>query len=125
METGLILFAHGARDPRWTAPFDAVAACVRAAQPDLPVRLAFLELMTPTLPEAGAELVALGCRHLHVLPMFLGAGGHVRRDLPLLVQVLRTHHPALEVTVLPAVGEIDSVAAAMAQAALRLVREAA
>ena len=26
MKAGLILFAHGARDPAWAAPFEAVAA---------------------------------------------------------------------------------------------------
>jgi sirohydrochlorin cobaltochelatase len=33
MSTGLILFAHGARDPRWAAPFEAVAARIRAQRP--------------------------------------------------------------------------------------------
>jgi sirohydrochlorin cobaltochelatase len=118
MTQGLILFAHGARDPRWAAPFEAVAAAVRAARPGLPVRLAFLEFMAPTLPEAGAELAAAGCKALTVLPMFLGAGGHVRKDLPLLLEQMRAAHPGLAVSLLPAVGEIDSVVAAMAQAAL-------
>jgi sirohydrochlorin cobaltochelatase len=49
MSPGLILFAHGARDPRWATPFEAVAAAVRAARPGLPVRLAFLAFMSPTL----------------------------------------------------------------------------
>jgi len=49
MTTGLILFAHGARDPRWALPFEAVAARVRAQRPGVPVRLAFLEFMAPTL----------------------------------------------------------------------------
>ena len=56
MKPGLILFAHGARDSRWAAPFEAVAARVRAAAPGAEVRLAYLELMTPSLPEAGAAL---------------------------------------------------------------------
>ena len=118
---GLILFAHGARDPRWAAPFEAVAAALQAARPGLPVRLAFLEFMTPTLPEAGAALVAQGCLQVQVLPMFLGAGGHVRKDLPLLMDQLRSAHPALQLTLLPAIGEIDSVTAAMAHAALQLL----
>jgi sirohydrochlorin cobaltochelatase len=118
MTPGLILFAHGARDPRWAAPFEAVAAAVRAARPGLAVRLAFLEFMAPTLPEAGAELAAAGCTDLTVLPMFLGAGGHVRKDLPLLLDELRAAHPALVVSLQPAIGEIDSVVAAMAAAAL-------
>ena len=123
--TGLILFAHGARDPRWAAPFEAVAARVRAQRPGVPVRLAFLEFMTPTLPEAGAQLATLGCTELQVLPMFLGAGGHVRQDLPLLIAAVREAHPGLSVRLAPAVGELDSVTAAMADAALTLLEGAA
>jgi sirohydrochlorin cobaltochelatase len=33
MTQGLILFAHGARDPRWAEPFEAVAARCRAQRP--------------------------------------------------------------------------------------------
>jgi sirohydrochlorin cobaltochelatase len=116
---GLILFAHGARDPRWAAPFEAVASRVRAARPGVAVRLAYLEFMTPTLAEAGDELAAAGCRSVQVLPMFLGAGGHVRRDLPLLVDAMRAAHPAVSFTLHGAVGELDSVADAMAEAAAR------
>ena len=123
--TGLILFAHGARDPRWAAPFEAVAARVRAQRPGVPVRLAFLEFMTPTLPEAGAQLATLGCTELQVLPMFLGAGGHVRQDLPLLIAAVREAHPGLSVRLAPAVGELDSVTTAMADAALALLEGAA
>ena len=119
--TGLVLFAHGARDPRWAAPFEAVAARLRAQRPGVPVRLAYLEFMAPTLPEAGAELAAQGCTRLQVLPMFLGAGGHVRKDLPLLLETLAAAHPGLGVQLLPAVGEIASVTAAMADAALALI----
>ncbi len=116
--TGLILFAHGARDPRWAAPFEAVAARVRALQPGVAVRLAFLELMTPSLPDAGAELADAGCERIEILPLFLGAGGHVRQDLPRLLAALQAAHPQLQVRLHPAVGEIDSVVAAMATAAL-------
>ena len=124
MKTGLILFAHGARDPRWAAPFEAVAARVRLQRPDVPVRLAFLEFMLPSLPDAGAELAALGCLEVQVLPLFLGAGGHVRKDLPLLIDALRSAHPGLAVTLQPAVGELASVTAAMADAALQILSAA-
>ena len=121
MKSGLILFAHGARDPRWAAPFEAVAAQVRAQRPDVAVRLAFLEFMLPSLQGAGTELAALGCLQVQVLPLFLGAGGHVRKDLPLLVDALRNAHPGMAVTLQPPVGELDSVTAAMADAALQLL----
>jgi sirohydrochlorin cobaltochelatase len=121
---GLILFAHGARDPRWAEPFEAVAARVRAAHPGAAVRLAFLELMQPGLPQAGAELAAAGCTRIDVLPLFLGAGGHVRRDLPLLVDGLRQAHPGVHWRLAPVVGELPAVVQAMAEAAGALLEAA-
>lgn len=119
---GLILFAHGARDPRWAAPFEAVLARVRAARPGADVRLAFLELMTPDLPTAIDELQAAGCRTIEVMPMFLGTGGHLRRDLPALLAQVRERHPALTITLHAAVGEQPDVIEAMAQAAAATLR---
>jgi sirohydrochlorin cobaltochelatase len=115
---GLILFAHGARDPRWAEPFQRLAATVAAQRPGLPVRLAFLELMEPPLADAAGALVADGCTAVTVLPVFLGTGGHLRRDLPLLMDALRQQHPAVEFRLQPALGEHPAVVAAMAQASL-------
>ncbi len=117
MSAGVLLFAHGARDPRWALPFEAVAARVRAQRPGAPVRLAFLEFMTPSLPDAGDALVAAGCAQVQVVPLFLGAGGHVRKDLPALLDALRAQHPGTAFTLHPAVGELDAVIDAMATAA--------
>ena len=118
---GIVLFAHGARDPNWAKPFHAVAERVRALQPQAEVRLAFLELMTPDLASAGAELAAAGCATINIVPLFLGAGGHVRKDLPALAQALAAAHPGIDVRLKNAVGEdpivIDALAAAAAQAA--------
>ncbi|MBP6764626.1 MAG: CbiX/SirB N-terminal domain-containing protein [Rubrivivax sp.] len=121
MTIGLILFAHGARDPRWAEPFEAVAAQVLATRPGVAVRLAFLEFMTPTLAEAAAELAAMGCATVQVLPMFLGAGGHVRKDLPRLLGDVQAAHPQMQVTLTTAVGELPSVVSAMAAAAVALL----
>jgi sirohydrochlorin cobaltochelatase len=115
---GLVLFAHGARDPRWATPFEAVAAAVRTARPDVPVRLAFLELMKPDLETAAGELVEAGCAGVAVVPLFLGSGGHVRGDLPALVARLRSRHPGVEFALHPAVGEHPAVVDAMARAAI-------
>lgn len=119
MKRGLLLFAHGARDPRWALPFEDVARRVRAADPDVPVALSYLEFMSPGLVEAGASLAALGCSRVELLPLFLGAGGHVRKDLPVLLEQLRQAHPDVQWLLRPTIGEDDAVVEAMARCALR------
>jgi sirohydrochlorin cobaltochelatase len=94
-----------------------VLARVQALSPEVKVRLAFLELMTPSLPEAAAELVQRGCTCVTVQPMFLGTGGHLRRDLPLLLDGLRVSHPTVDWRLEPAIGEHPQVMDAMARAA--------
>ena len=118
MKRGLLLFAHGSRDARWAEPFEAIAAQARASEPAWTVQLAFLELMKPNLLDAGAELAAAGCDRVDVVPLFLGAGGHVRGDLPALLARLRAAHPDTNWQLQPAIGERDSVIKAMAAAAV-------
>ena len=120
---GLILFAHGARDPRWAAPFESVAQQIRQQQPQLLLRLAYLELMVPSLQDAGAELCAAGCRQVDVLPMFLGTGGHLRKDLPPMIERLREVHPSVRWRLHEAVGEQPLVREAMAATALALLAQ--
>ena len=120
MKRGLLLFAHGARDPRWAEPFHAVADRIRTAAPSMPVVLAFLELMKPTLAEAAERLIGEGCSHVHVVPLFLGTGGHVRRDLPALMVPVERNHPEVRIHLHPVVGEAEAVLDAMAQVALQL-----
>jgi sirohydrochlorin cobaltochelatase len=117
MRQAIVLFAHGARDPRWAEPFEAVAAKVRAAAPDCAVALAFLELMTPSLADAAARLVAEGATRVDVVPLFLGTGGHLRQDLPPLVERVRAAHPGVSIRLHAAIGEHAGVVDAMARAA--------
>lgn len=44
-----------------------------------------------------------------------GQGGHVRRDLPLLIAQLQQAHPTLQFKVATAVGEDDAVLQAIAR----------
>ncbi len=120
LKRGLLLFAHGARDPDWARPFEDVAWRIRALRPELCVELGFLEVMPPNLLLAGRRLAEHRCEHVDVLPLFLGAGGHVRKDLPALLQELSREHPAVHWRLLGAIGEVDSVIQAMALAALSM-----
>lgn len=116
---GLLLFAHGARDPAWARPFERVAQRLRETRPDTPLALAYLEFMSPGIEEAAQALVAAGCSRVHVLPLFLGTGGHVRRDVPPLLDGLRQRHgDAVEWLLHPPLGEHEAVLQAICDACL-------
>ncbi len=110
MTQALILFGHGARDPRWAEPFerlrDKLAAHLPAPQQ---ASLAFLELMTPSLADAVAQQIANGSTQITIIPVFFGQGGHIRKDLPALIETIRAKHPNIIIQCAPAVGEDDAV----------------
>lgn len=112
-KAALVLFAHGARDPRWAAPFQRLQKITQAGAPSMVVELAFLEFMTPSLPDLVAHLVSQGINHITVSPIFLGQGGHVLRDLPKMIEEVQEQFPTLLVKQIPAVGENEAVLAAI------------
>ena len=118
MSEGIVLFAHGSRDREWARPFEALAATL-ATKGKGPVALAYLELMQPPLDAAIAALVKQGATSIRVVPVFLGAGGHVKEDLPWLVARARTDHPKLTIHLDAPIGEqspvIEAIAAAIAR----------
>ena len=101
----IILFGHGARDSRWREPFDRLANLWREQHSGMPVELAFLEMMQPSLEEAVAALSAKGANDLTVVPVFFGQGGHLRNDFPVLLEKCRGKFPNIQLSATPAVGE--------------------
>ncbi len=119
-QTGIVLFAHGSRDPRWREPMEAVSRQVAALAPTARVVCAYLELIEPGLPTAASALVASGATAIKVVPMFLGMGKHVREDLPALMDTLRAQHPSVDFTLARAVGEDPDVIDLLARTALKV-----
>lgn len=117
-ESAILLFAHGARDPAWAEPFQRIAARVRAAQPKLRVELAFLELMSPALADAVGGMAAAGIRNITLVPLFLAQGGHLREDLPRLLEGIRREHPDMRIEVTQAIGDAPELTDAIARWAL-------
>jgi len=115
---GIVLFAHGSRDPLWRLPIEAVARRIAELAPQVPVRCAYLELTEPDLETAVADLLAQPIGQITVVPMFLGVGRHAREDLPLLMQGLRERHPGVRFTQQGAIGEDARLTELMAQIAL-------
>ena len=113
-----LLFAHGARDPEWAKPLLRLRDEVASLQPDADVSVAFLEFMTPDLARALDQAVARGATQVEVVPVFLAQGGHVKRDVPVLLEAARARHPQVSIVLQPALGESSVVIAAVAAAVL-------
>jgi len=111
LKDGIILFAHGSREPEWAQPLESIA---RQLSGEFTVELAYLERMKPTLDEAVDSVVAKGARRVRIVPVFLGVGGHLKEDLPRLVEAARARHAGLEIVLEQTIGERKEITDAIA-----------
>lgn len=118
--TGIILFAHGSRDPQWRLPFEAILQSMREQHTGA-AELAFLECMEPSLSQAIDAMAQTGIEHINVIPVFLAVGSHVRKDLPVLLDAARAAHPTLKISSSAAIGEQVDIQRAIARFALSTV----
>jgi sirohydrochlorin cobaltochelatase len=115
VKTGIVLLAHGSRDPEWSRPFERIAEHLRAWEPGTSVALAHLEHGT-ALREALSSLLSARMERIRVVPVFLGSGGHIKRDVPRLVAELRRDFPALHIVLEEAIGDRPAAIEAIAKA---------
>jgi len=116
---GIVLFAHGARNPEWARPIEAIAAAMRARAPQTRVVPAFLDFLAPTLTQAIADLAGEGCDEIAIVPMFMANSGHTQRDLPALLEAARQERPWLRLHLAAPIGEAEMVIEAIATYALQ------
>lgn len=113
MSTGIILFAHGARDPNWARPVERLQRMLAERMPTALIETAYLEHMTPTLEDAADAMVARGATELSVVPVFVAQGGHLREDLPRRVEAVGAKHPGVPIRIAPPIGEVDTILSAI------------
>jgi sirohydrochlorin cobaltochelatase len=113
LKEGIVLVAHGSRDPEWSRPFERIAASLAQRLPAVSVGLAYLE-HGPSLDETVTAMVAKGVASVRVVPLFLGPGGHVREDVPKLVA--DSARAGVSITLEKPIGEQSKVIEAIASA---------
>ncbi len=94
----VLLIGHGTRLPAGVAEFHALADRLQQALPDRACRAGFLELVEPSVPEALATLWRQGCRRVTALPALLMAAGHVKNDIPVMLNAFQAEHPEMRIT---------------------------
>ena len=112
---GIVLFAHGARDPEWARPFEAIRDRVRRQRPEHPIEIAYLEVISPTLEEAIDALANEGASAVTVFPLFMAQGGHLKHDLPRILDAIRATHPHMPIALESAIGDVPEISEAIAR----------
>jgi len=92
---GLLVVGHGSRRSEANDVVVSVAAAVAGRFPGWVVRPAYLELVSPTIGEAYAALVAEGCARVVVHPYFLFPGNHSTSDIPAALTAAALAHGEL------------------------------
>lgn len=105
-----ILLAHGSSDPDWGATFERMTHVLTSRQSN--VKLAFMELSSPSMEEVIARAVVEGHSQFAVLPLFLAKGKHLKIDIPKKIDALEAQH-AIKIRLLQPIGESPKLAAAM------------
>lgn len=100
----LVAVAHGSRDPRSAATISRLLDEVRRQRPDLDVRLSFLDLSLPRLPDVLAAVASDGHRCAVVVPLLLGNAFHASVDVPGAVARAARRNPRLRLTVADVLG---------------------
>ena len=94
----ILLIGHGTRLAAGVAEFRMLADQLRQALPERACLAGFLELVEPDLPEALEQLRRQGFRHVTALPALLMAAGHVKNDIPAILNAFQAEHPEMRIT---------------------------
>jgi sirohydrochlorin ferrochelatase len=97
--TGVAIFAHGSSVESANEAVRATADQVALRGGFELVETAFLELGQPDLAGAVERLVKRGATSIIVVPYFLTLGIHLQRDLPRIVDRVRSIHKEVAISV--------------------------
>ncbi len=94
----VLLIGHGTRRAAGVAEFRVLADQLQQALPDRTCLAGFLELVEPDLPAALEQLRQQGFRRITALPALLLAAGHVKNDIPAILNAFQIEHPEMSIT---------------------------
>jgi sirohydrochlorin ferrochelatase len=103
--TAVLLIAHGSRNSEANADTHFLEEQLRQDGRFACVAAAFLEQAEPSIDAAAATCVNSGAQRVVLLPHFLSAGVHVRRDLTAAQQRLAERYPEVDFGLAEPVGQ--------------------
>lgn len=98
----LLAVAHGTNDPEGLQTLDALLERIRFLRPGVETSLSFVSVARPRVDEELVRLLAEGVTELVILPLLLGAGYHVRHDIPEAVRLAARQPGGITAKIYPA-----------------------
>jgi len=95
---GIMLCGHGSRDAGAVREFGELAEAVRGRLPDYEVDHGFLEFARPVIRTGLDALRDRGVKTILALPGMLFAAGHVKNDIPSVLNTYMAQHPEVTIT---------------------------
>jgi sirohydrochlorin cobaltochelatase len=92
----ILIVSHGSREISANAEFKRLVQKYRMRHPGWKVAYAFLELASPSIPEA-LEALARETAEILVLPLFLFTAKHVKKHIPKILGAFRKKHSNVKV----------------------------
>lgn len=109
---GILIIDHGSVREAANQMLECVGELVqRMAGEGVVVRIAHMELASPTIADGFAACIAAGATEIVAFPYMLSPGKHSTRDIPRLVSEVAARHPDVSVEVTPAFGVNEQLAA--------------
>ena len=94
---GVMVCGHGSRDVEAITEFQSVAAGIAKRLPQYPVASGFLEFAKPIIREGLDKLRLQGADQILAVPGMLFAAGHVKNDIPSVLNTYAAQHPGLRI----------------------------
>jgi sirohydrochlorin ferrochelatase len=95
-KTAILLIAHGSREPSANNDLRELAERLMSMGRYPIVEACFLELAEPDIRSGGERCVERGANRVLMIPYFLSAGVHLRRDLTAARDELSQRHTDVE-----------------------------
>ena len=102
-QSTILIVGHGSREEAANRAFKRLVRQYAACHPNRKIAYAFLELAQPSL-ETALESLSASASAIIVLPLFLFASGHMRRDIPLILKKFRQKHPSVNLSLVRELG---------------------
>ncbi|OGX06868.1 MAG: hypothetical protein A2Z88_05500 [Omnitrophica WOR_2 bacterium GWA2_47_8] len=104
-----LVVSHGSRSPKTKQEMTALVAKLKEKVRSGQVSYAFLEIESPSIPQAVDNSVKEGAAEIVLVLNFLNPGRHVDEDVPRIVQEAQKKYPKVSFRITQPVGQHSKI----------------